>query len=103
VEARSGRVDLYVITVAVDHRKNELCHWSYTMTNSYIEWTITFDPKPISSRSFDYDFYHQDYDGALDGDDIRCGNACSIEDAKIQIDEIEITARDKPLVQQLMK
>lgn len=55
----------------------------------YRNYTITFDPKPIPSRQFDYDFHHDDYDGAVDSTDHRCGSAGSAEDAKIEIDCIE--------------
>lgn len=35
-----------------------------------------------------YEFVHDDYDGAPDANDNRCGHASSIEDAKAQIDEL---------------
>lgn len=36
-----------------------------------------------------YEFVHDDYDGAPDANDNRCGHASSIEDAKAQIDDLE--------------
>jgi hypothetical protein len=56
-----------------------------TAVITYKGFTITHDPKPISSRAWDYDFAHKDYDGP---GDIRCGNGSSVEDCKAQIDEI---------------
>jgi len=59
----------------------------------YGEYIIIHSPKPIPIRQFDYDFYHEDYDGAPNETggppaDHRAGSAPSIEDAKRQIDEI---------------
>ena len=36
-----------------------------------------------------YEFVHDDYDGAPDANDNRCGHANSVEDAKAQIDDME--------------
>ena len=36
-----------------------------------------------------YEFHHEDYDGAPDSGDNRCGHATSIADAKSQIDDME--------------
>lgn len=36
-----------------------------------------------------FDFVHQDYDGAPDSKDRRCGLGTSVQDCKAQIDEIE--------------
>jgi len=55
----------------------------------YRNYTITFNPKPIPSRQFDYDFCHDDYDGAIDAKDPRGGSAASAEEAKNEIDLIE--------------
>lgn len=57
-------------------------------------WTITHNPKPIPMRSHDWDFVHEDYDGAPDGGDLRCGTGANIQDCLEQIialqsDEIE--------------
>lgn len=51
----------------------------------YAGYIITYSPKPIPSRAFDYDFVHPDYDGP---GDTRCGNASSILACKQRIDEI---------------
>ncbi len=58
----------------------------------YRNYRITYDPKPIPTRVFDYDFAHEDFDGAPDGPDTGCsdhrsGNAVSVDDAKAKIDE----------------
>lgn len=52
-------------------------------------WHILYNPKPIPDRRHDYDWWHEDYDGAPDSRDIRCGTAESAEDARRQIEEIE--------------
>ena len=52
------------------------------------DWNIQYNPKPIPDRRFDYDFWHDDYDGA-DGNDVRYGNAKSEADAMEKILEIQ--------------
>jgi|APSaa5957512493_1039668.scaffolds.fasta_scaffold43243_3 hypothetical protein len=49
----------------------------------YRGYTISFDPKPIPYR--DFDFAHVDYDGP---EDKRCGHGASVSDCQDQIDEI---------------
>ena len=51
-------------------------------------WNIVYNPKPIPDRRFDYDFWHDDYDGA-DGGNGLAGNAESEGDAMKQIADIE--------------
>ena len=53
-----------------------------------IGWHIEKNMKPIPDRRHDYDFWHDDYDGADDGNGL-CGTAGSIVDAMEQIAEIE--------------
>lgn len=54
----------------------------------YRGYKIYRDPKPIPPHiAGDWSFVHEDYDGAPDGNDNRCGCAQSIADAKAQIDE----------------
>ena len=48
-------------------------------------WSVVFNPKPIPSRNFDYDFTHENFDG----ENGLCGTAASIKDAAQQIFEIE--------------
>lgn len=50
---------------------------------------ISYDPPPIPDRRYDWAFAHDDYDGAPDSGDMRCGVGPSIEDCKRQIDELE--------------
>ena len=45
------------------------------------DWIITHNAKPIPDRSHDFDFVHEDYDGAPDSGDKRCGTAGSPQDA----------------------
>ncbi len=52
----------------------------------YRGYTISHDPKPIPDRSADFDFSHEDFDGAPDSGDNRCGTAGSLKDACSQID-----------------
>jgi hypothetical protein len=53
-----------------------------------IGWHIEKNLKPIPDRRHDYDFWHDDYDGA-DGGNGLCGTAESIVDAIKQIADIE--------------
>lgn len=49
---------------------------------------IYWDPKPIPESMVGYwSFVSDDYDGARDCSDGRCGDAASVADAKAQIDE----------------
>ncbi len=59
------------------------------MADRYHSYTIRHNPKPIPLRDHDFDFWHDDYDGAPDGNDPRCGTAESVEACKTAIDEIE--------------
>lgn len=56
-------------------------------------WTIRFDPPPIPHRCFDWQYVHDDYDGAPDSRDNRHGEcasfeACLGEIIELQADEI---------------
>lgn len=58
----------------------------------YKNYTIHYDPPPIPTRSMDWHFYHDDYDGAPQHlydkpSDLRHGNGSSLDDCKKQIDE----------------
>jgi hypothetical protein len=55
----------------------------------YRGWLISFDPPPIPTRNCDWQFWHDDFDGAPDANDSRCGSAGSLEAAKAEIDERE--------------
>jgi hypothetical protein len=54
----------------------------------YRGYIIKYDPKPIPDRGFDWDYYHEDYDGAPDSGDRRCGAVATMADAKDMIDEL---------------
>lgn len=44
---------------------------------TYRQFRIGYDPPPIPVRDFDWYFVHEDYDGAPDSGDSRCGYAAS--------------------------
>lgn len=50
----------------------------------YKDYTIVFNPKPIPDRNHDYDYFPHDYDGP---EDSRGGDAASVTQAQIAIDE----------------
>ena len=50
-------------------------------------WNIQLDEKPIPSRSYDYDFWHND----CDDENSLCGTAFSHLDALDQIEDFELT------------
>lgn len=54
----------------------------------YHEFIITYWAKPIPDRAHDYDFVHEDFDGAEDSNDYRCGSGSSVDDCKQKIDEL---------------
>ena len=56
------------------------------MKTAYRDWHIDFDPPPIPTRNCDWQFWHDDFDGAEDANDNRCGYAASLEEAKAEID-----------------
>lgn len=58
------------------------------MNAKYKGYSITYWAKPMGDRRYDYDYQHEDYDGAPDGDDNRCGSAASVEECKAEIDEL---------------
>lgn len=53
---------------------------------TYKGWKIVRNQKPIPSKKHDYDFVHPD----CDIDNSLYGTAESVQDAKNQIDEIEM-------------
>jgi hypothetical protein len=61
-------------------------------STTYRGWHIEFNPPPIPSRNCDWQFWHDDFDGAEDSGDNRCGSAESLEAAKAEIDEREAEA-----------
>ena len=52
-------------------------------------YTLSYDPPPVPTRQFDWHFAHEDYDGAPDSMDTRCGSAASPEEALNQIIDVE--------------
>ena len=58
-----------------------------TQTINYRGYRIIFNPPPIPDRSHDWQWSHEEYDGAPDGNDIRIGSSPSLEQARTEIDE----------------
>lgn len=56
---------------------------------SYRGWWIDYDPPPIPVRTCDWQFWHDDFDGAPDANDNRYGSAGSLDAAKAEIDDRE--------------
>lgn len=61
----------------------------------YKGYILVQNPKPIPIRSMDWDFYHEDYDGAIDSCDYRCGTGSNLDDCKQLIDEMEDEMEDE--------
>ena len=51
-------------------------------------WHIRYNPKPMPDRRYDYDYWHDDYDGVIDGNGL-CGVAESVQAAIDEIGEID--------------
>ena len=49
----------------------------------YRGYEITYNPPPLPTRSMDWEFVHEDFDGDI------VGNAASAEECKEEIDDIE--------------
>lgn len=56
---------------------------------TYRGYTIRYDPPPIPDRRWDWQFQHDQFDGAEDSGDRRYGQAASPQDCMYAIDEIE--------------
>lgn len=65
-----------------------------TRGERYGNWHIEFNPPPIPTRACDWQFWHDDYDGAPDANDNRCGSAATLDDAKMEIDMIDDMDRE---------
>ncbi len=53
----------------------------------YRGFVITYDPPPIPTRAYDWQWMSDDYDGAPDSQDTRAGRSASLEAAKADVDE----------------
>ncbi len=53
----------------------------------YRGFVITYDPPPIPTRAYDWQWMSDDYDGAPDSTDTRAGRSASLEEAKADVDE----------------
>jgi len=56
---------------------------------TYRGYVITYDPPPIPDRRWDWQFQHEQFDGAEDSRDNRYGQAASLTDCFCAIDEVE--------------
>lgn len=58
----------------------------------YGKYRIYLDPQPPAApgwEAFNYAFVHDDFDGAPDSGDNRCGNGRTLQECLDQIDELE--------------
>ncbi|MCW1431422.1 hypothetical protein [Novosphingobium sp. JCM 18896] len=55
----------------------------------YGPWCIEYRPKPILPTAWDFDWWHDDFDGAPDAGDTRRGSVGSLEDCLEAIHEWE--------------
>jgi len=62
------------------------------------KWRIYLSAWNINWTGCEYEFCHDDYDGADDANDNRYGFAVSVKDAKNQIDEMEMDNFEPPTV-----
>jgi len=62
------------------------------------KWRIYLSAWNINWTGCEYEFCHDDYDGADDANDNRYGFAKSVEDAKQQINEMEQDNFEPPTV-----
>jgi len=59
------------------------------------KWWISYDPPPIPTRSMDWHFRHDGFDGAPDAFDYRAGHAASWGECVDQIRELEADEDDR--------
>lgn len=62
------------------------------------KWRIYLSSYDVMYSGYEYVFNHDDYDGAEDAGDNRYGFAKSVDDAKEQIDEMEVDNFEEPTV-----
>ncbi len=60
----------------------------------YKNYKISYNPKPIPTSVFDWDWQADGFDGAIDSQDDRAGTGSSVDDCKRQIDELLCTKND---------
>ena len=53
----------------------------------YRGFVITYDPPPITTRAYDWQWMSDDYDGAPDSTDDRAGRSASLAEAKADVDQ----------------
>jgi hypothetical protein len=59
------------------------------------KWHIYFDPPPIPPGIADWHFYHDDFDGAPDAGDNRCGSAGSLAECLREIADLMEDSNDR--------
>lgn len=59
------------------------------LPDTYRGWSFSYDPPPIPSRACDWHWVHDDFDGAPDGNDNRCGSESSFAAALCACDDWE--------------
>jgi hypothetical protein len=71
-----------------NHFHDEICATADGYDQTYRGYRIypaCFSPAP----QFDWEFHHEDYDGAPDSNDNRCGRGASAADCIDQINDLE--------------
>jgi hypothetical protein len=72
---------------------NDNLHWwkahLLSQTVAYGNWTIAYNPPPIPVRSCDWQYCHNDFDGAEDACDNRHGSAPTLAECLNEIDDYE--------------
>ena len=63
---------------------------NHRIDQSKKKYKIEYNPKPIPTNQFDWDWWHEDFDGAIDSVDDRCGTAPSRIQCLKRIEEIEV-------------
>lgn len=53
----------------------ESSHQKFSVTIRGQKWHLSWNPKPIPTKAYDWDWGHDDYDGP---GDTRCGSAASV-------------------------
>lgn len=72
---------------------------SYANPIWYGKWRI-FVGEPQYGKQFAYQYLHDDFDGAEDANDYRCGHAATVDECRAEIDDYELehptATRPKP-------
>ncbi|MCW2763368.1 MAG: hypothetical protein JWR85_3569 [Marmoricola sp.] len=77
-----------VLAAAIPARRYPITQLADGVTG-YGPWRIYFDPPPIPVRNCDWQYHHDDFDGAEDSNDNRAGSCASFADALNECDAVE--------------